>query len=100
MRCHLQSGRYPSNRLVRDAVHRPKSPRPTDHRVRARHFATLNFLIYLLSWEKLLNLRRGVRVYRKRMVEQPIDDGSVEATVGFRVALREAFSDLLAVDHQ
>jgi hypothetical protein len=57
-------------------------------------FATLNFLIYLLWWEKPLNVQRGVRVYEKRMAEQPIDDGNVEATVGFWVGLQEAFSDI------
>jgi len=59
-------------------------------------FAALNFVIYLLWWHKPLNVQRGVRVYPKRITEQPIDDGDVEADVGLWDALREAFSELPA----
>jgi hypothetical protein len=50
-------------------------------------FAALNFFIYVLWWEKPLNVQRGVRVYKKRGTE---DDGDIEATVGFWDALGDA----------
>jgi len=56
--------------------------------------ATLNFMIYILLWDKPLNVQRGVRVYKKRITEEPVDDGDVEATVGFWGAIRDAVSDL------
>jgi hypothetical protein len=59
-------------------------------------FAALNFVIYLLWWDKPQNVQRGVRVYRKRITEEPVDDGGVEGTVGFWVALRDALSDIPA----
>jgi len=59
-------------------------------------FATLNLVLYVLWWDKPLNVQRGVRVYRKRMTEGPVDDGDVEATVGFWSGIRDAFSDLAA----
>jgi len=46
-------------------------------------FAALNFVIYVLWWNKPLNVQRGVRVYKKRMTEEQIDDGNTEATVDF-----------------
>jgi len=55
--------------------------------------AVLNFVIYLLWWEKPQNVRRGVRVYKKRTTEEP-DDGNVEATVGFLDALEDAIFGL------
>ncbi|KAI9430897.1 hypothetical protein F5148DRAFT_990497, partial [Russula earlei] len=59
-------------------------------------FATLNFVMYLLWWDKPLNVQRGVRVYKKRDTDEPIDDGDIEATrsVGFWDALGDALSDL------
>jgi len=59
-------------------------------------FAALNFVIYVLWWHKPVNVQRGVRVYKKRITESPVDDGDVEATVGGWVALRDALSDLPA----
>jgi len=59
-------------------------------------FAALNFVIYLLWWDKPLNVQRGVRVYEKRRTEETVDDGDVGATVGFWGALRNALSDLPA----
>ncbi|KAI9508227.1 hypothetical protein F5148DRAFT_1284313 [Russula earlei] len=61
-------------------------------------FATLNFVMYLLWWDKPLNVQRGVRVYKKRETEEVIDDGDVESTnsVGFFVALRDALYELPA----
>jgi len=59
-------------------------------------FAALNFVMYLLWWEKPLNVQRGVRVYKKRETEEPVDDGDVETTVGFWVAFRDVLSDLPA----
>jgi len=59
-------------------------------------FATLNFLIYLLWWDKPLNVQRGVRVYKKRITEEPVDDGDVESAVGFWIALRDTLSGLPA----
>jgi len=41
-------------------------------------------------------VERGVRVYKKRITESPVDDGDVEATVGGWVAFRDALSDLPA----
>ncbi|KAI9508453.1 hypothetical protein F5148DRAFT_905941 [Russula earlei] len=59
-------------------------------------FATLNFVMYILWWDKPLNVQRGVRVYKKRDADEPIDDGDIEATSlgGFWDALRDALSDL------
>ncbi|KAI9457145.1 hypothetical protein F5148DRAFT_984224 [Russula earlei] len=59
-------------------------------------FATLNFVMYILWWDKPLNVQRGVRVYKKRDTDEPIDDGDMEATSlgGFRDALGDALSDL------
>jgi len=59
-------------------------------------FATLNFVLYMLWWHKPQNVQRGVRVYKQRITEQPIDDGDVEADVGFWDALGEALSALPA----
>jgi len=59
-------------------------------------FAALNFVIYILWWDKPQNVQRGVRVYKKRATEEAIDDGDVEAPVGFWVALRDALSALPA----
>jgi len=53
-------------------------------------------VIYVLWWHKPLNVERGVRVYKKRITESPVDDGDVEATVGGWVAFRDALSDLPA----
>src|SRR5712675_2047786 len=44
-------------------------------------FAALNFVICVLWWDKPQNVQRGVRVYKKRITESPIDDGNAEATV-------------------
>ncbi|KAI9462142.1 hypothetical protein F5148DRAFT_1377184 [Russula earlei] len=61
-------------------------------------FATLNFVMYLLWWDKPLHVQRGVRVYKQRYTEQPIYDGGIEATRsdGFWGALGGALSDLPA----
>jgi hypothetical protein len=59
-------------------------------------FATLNFVIFLLWWDKPQNVQRGVRVYKKRSTEVAVDDGDVETTVGFLGALGDALSDLPA----
>ena len=59
-------------------------------------FAALSFVIYLLWWEKPLNVQRGVRVYKKRMAEESVDDGDIEAVVGFWIALGGALSHLPA----
>jgi len=59
-------------------------------------FSSLNFVIYLLWWDKPQSVQRGVRVYKKRRTEKPMNDGDVEATIGFWVALRDAISDVSA----
>jgi len=59
-------------------------------------FAALSFVIYLLWWEKPLNVQRGVRVYKKRNTVEPVDDGHVLATAGFWVALGDELSKLPA----
>jgi hypothetical protein len=59
-------------------------------------FAGLNFVLYLLWWDKPLNVQCGVRVYKKRITDSPVDDGHVEATVGCWVALGDALSKLPA----
>ncbi|KAH9961082.1 hypothetical protein BC827DRAFT_1384065 [Russula dissimulans] len=59
-------------------------------------FAGLNFVIYLLWWDKPLNVQCGVRVYKKRMADEPVDDGHVKVTAGFFVALGDALSKLPA----
>jgi len=53
-------------------------------------FAGFNFVIYMLWWDKPLNVQCGVRVYKKRITDSPVDDGHVEATTGFWVALGDA----------
>jgi len=60
-------------------------------------FAALNFLIYVLWWNKPQNVQRAARVYKKRRTEEAVDDGDVETTVGPWVALGDALSDLPAV---
>ena len=59
-------------------------------------FAGLNFVIYVLWWDKPLNVQCGVRVYKKRSTEEPVDDGHVEATAGFWIALVDGLSKLPA----
>jgi len=59
-------------------------------------FAALNLLIYVLWWDKPLHVQRGVRVYKKRRTEETVDDGDVEAMVGFWGALGDALSDIPA----
>jgi len=59
-------------------------------------FASLNLVIYLLWWDKPLNVECGVRVYKKRITDSPVDDGHVEPTVGFWVALEDELSKLPA----
>ncbi|KAH9959073.1 hypothetical protein BC827DRAFT_1135199 [Russula dissimulans] len=59
-------------------------------------FAGLNFVLYLLWWDKPLNVQCGVRVYKKRITDSPVEDGHVEATVGCWVALGDALSKLPA----
>jgi len=56
-------------------------------------FAALNFMIYrgILWWDKPLHVQRGARVYKKRRTET-VDDGDVEATVGFWDAFRDTLS--------
>ncbi|KAI9507069.1 hypothetical protein F5148DRAFT_999850 [Russula earlei] len=60
-------------------------------------FATLNLVMYLLWWDKPLNVRCGVRVYKKRQTEQPDEDvdGNVAEPVGFWAALGDAVSKKL-----
>ncbi|KAI9512039.1 hypothetical protein F5148DRAFT_992934 [Russula earlei] len=63
-------------------------------------FATLNFAMYVLWWDKPLNVQRAVRVYKKLSPEQHTDDwdDEVEATstVGFWGALRDGLSGVPA----
>ncbi|KAI9455383.1 hypothetical protein F5148DRAFT_1151498 [Russula earlei] len=61
-------------------------------------FATLNFVMYFLWWDKPLNVQRGVRVYKKRETEVPIDDGDIETTRsgGFRGAILGTLSKIRA----
>jgi len=57
-------------------------------------FAGLNFVIYLLWWDKPLNVQCGVRVYKKRPTRYPVDDGDAEAAIGFWGAIGGAISEL------
>jgi len=59
-------------------------------------FAGLNLFLYLLWWDKPLNVQCGVRVYKKRITDKPVDDGHISATAGFWVALGDAPSKLPA----
>ncbi|KAI9463023.1 hypothetical protein F5148DRAFT_982563 [Russula earlei] len=61
-------------------------------------FATLNFVMYLLWWNKPLNVQCGVRVYKKRQTGKGGEDvdGKVGNPVGFWVALRDALGKLPA----
>ncbi|KAI9439388.1 hypothetical protein F5148DRAFT_862447 [Russula earlei] len=60
--------------------------------------AALNFVMYLLWWDKPLNVQRGVRAYKRRSAGESVDDGRVEATSsdGFWGVIREALSELSA----
>jgi len=60
-------------------------------------FAGLNIVIYVLWWDKPLNVQCGVRVYEKRITDSPVDDGHVEARPGFWAAFGNAISKLPAV---
>jgi hypothetical protein len=58
-------------------------------------FAGLNLVIYVLWWDKPLNVQCGVRVYEKR-IDSRVDDGHVLTTAGFWVALGDALSKVPA----
>jgi len=86
----LQTGWFVTQCIARGAQGLPV----TELELATVAFAALNFLIYVLWWDKPLNVQRGVRVYKKRITESPIDDGNAEVTVGCWVALRDALSDI------
>ncbi|KAI9449657.1 hypothetical protein F5148DRAFT_1019947 [Russula earlei] len=77
----LQTGWFVMQCIARGVRHLPI----TELELVTVAFAALNFVMYLLWWDKPLNVQRGVRVYKKRDTEQAIDDGDVEDTssVGF-----------------
>jgi len=58
-------------------------------------FAALNLVIYVLWWDKPLNVQCGVRVYKKR-TDSRVDDGHVLAPAGFWAALGGALSKVPA----
>ncbi|KAH9957224.1 hypothetical protein BC827DRAFT_1270426 [Russula dissimulans] len=60
-------------------------------------FAGLNFVLYLLWWDKPLNVQYGVRVYKKRITDSPVEDGDVIAAAGFWVTLGNELLMLPAV---
>jgi len=68
----------------------------TELKLATTAFVGLNFVIYVLWWDKPLNVECGVRVYKKRITDSPVDDGDVETTAGFLVALGDALSKLPA----
>jgi hypothetical protein len=82
------------------AVERSNTQEPSGHDTELKlvtiAFAILNLVTYFLWWHKPLNVHCGVRVYKQRMAEQLMDDGEVEADVGYWDALRNAFSELPA----
>jgi hypothetical protein len=86
----LQTGWFVIQCIARRAQHLPI----TELELVTVAFAALNFVIYILWWDKPQNVQRGVRVYEKRATEEAIDDGDIEAPVVFWVALRDALSDL------
>jgi hypothetical protein len=86
----LQTGWFVTQCIARGAQGLPI----TELELATVAFAALNFAIYLLWWEKPQNVQRGVRVYKKRRTEEPVDDGDIESTVGFWGALGDALSDL------
>jgi hypothetical protein len=88
----LQTGWFVTQVIARGVQHLPI----TELELVTVAFATLNLFIYILWWDKPLNVQRGVRVYKKRTTPDPIDDEDVEATIGFWSALRDALSDLPA----
>jgi len=59
-------------------------------------FATINFFIYVIWFEKPLDVQCGVRVYKKQTTDNPMDsdDETVQPSVGFWVALGDALSKL------
>ncbi|KAH9955075.1 hypothetical protein BC827DRAFT_1142138 [Russula dissimulans] len=88
----LQTGWFVTQCIVRGVQGLPI----TELELATVAFAALNFVIYLLWWDKPQNVQRGVRVYKKRMTEEPIDDGNVDETVGFWDALGNSLSHLPA----
>ncbi|KAI9451248.1 hypothetical protein F5148DRAFT_552871 [Russula earlei] len=90
----LQTGWFVMQCIARGVQHLPI----TELELVTVAFATLNFVMYLLWWDKPLHVQRGVRVYKKRNTEEAIDDGDVECTcsVGFWGALRESLLELPA----
>ncbi|KAI9449654.1 hypothetical protein F5148DRAFT_633627 [Russula earlei] len=90
----LQTGWFVMQCIARGVQHLPV----TELELVTVAFAALNFVMYLLWWDKPLHVQRGVRVYKKRNTEEAIDDGDVESacSVGFWGALRESLSELPA----
>jgi hypothetical protein len=88
----LQTGWFVTQCIARGAQGLPI----TELELATVAFAALNFVIYVLWWDKPLNVRRGVRVYKKRITEELIDDGNAAATVRFWGALLDAVSDIPA----
>jgi hypothetical protein len=88
----LQTGWFVTQCIARGAQGLPI----TELELATVAFAALNFVIYLLWWDKPQNVQRGVRVYKKRITSEPIDDGNAEGPVGFWGALVDAVSDIPA----
>ncbi|KAI9511203.1 hypothetical protein F5148DRAFT_1373939 [Russula earlei] len=91
----LQTGWFVTQCIVRGARGLPV----TELELVTVAFATLNFVMYLLWWDKPLNVERGVRVYKKRITEEPVDDGDVStiSSFGFWAYLLGALSEIRAV---
>jgi hypothetical protein len=90
----LQTGWF----VIQCAARRFQGLQTTELELVTVAFATINFFIYVLWFEKPLDVQCGVRVYKRRKSEQSTDpdpdDGAVEAGVGFWVALCHSLSKL------
>jgi hypothetical protein len=67
----VQTGWFVVQCIARKTVHLPL----TELELVTIAFATLNFAIYALWWDKPLNVQRAVRVYKKRGTDGPSQDG-------------------------
>jgi len=88
----LQTGWF----VIQCAARRFEGLQTTELELVTVAFAVINFFIYLLWFEKPLDVQCGVRVYKKRESEQPMvpDDGAVKAGVGLWVALYHPLSEI------
>jgi hypothetical protein len=57
-------------------------------------FAVLNLVMYVLWWDKPLNVQRAVRVYRKRVADMPSVEGPIAMKAEFWLTLCHSLTTL------